>query len=48
LGTSPKWQYAVPLELIEDLMLTSATLKQFQNTFKGLSKFSMVSILDWR
>jgi hypothetical protein len=27
LVTLPKWQYAIPLELIEDLMLTSATLK---------------------
>jgi hypothetical protein len=47
LVTTPKWQYAVPLELIEDPMLTSANLKQFQDTFKDLCKFSMVSVLDW-
>jgi hypothetical protein len=27
LITPPKWQYAIPRELIEDPMLTSATLK---------------------
>jgi hypothetical protein len=46
LVTPPKWQYAVQHELIEDPMLTSATLKQFQDTFKDLYKFSTVSVLD--
>jgi hypothetical protein len=48
LVTPPKWQYAIPRELIEDLMLKSATLKQFQDTFKDLYKFSTVSVLVWR
>jgi hypothetical protein len=29
-----KWQYAIPTDLIEDPMLSSATLTEFQNTFK--------------
>jgi hypothetical protein len=46
LVTPLKWQYAIPRELLEDPMLTSATLKQFQHTFKDLYKFSTVSVLD--
>jgi hypothetical protein len=48
LVTPPKWQYVIPRELIKDSMLTSATLKQFQDTFKDLYKFSTVSVLDLR
>jgi hypothetical protein len=43
--TPPKWQYAIPTDLIEDSMLSSATLTEFQNTSKELYKFSIVSIL---
>jgi hypothetical protein len=32
LVTPPKWLYAIPRELIEDPMLTSAVLKKFQDT----------------
>jgi hypothetical protein len=45
LVTPPKWQYAILTGLIEDPMLFSATLTEFQNTFKELYKFSTVSIL---
>jgi hypothetical protein len=48
LVTPPKCQYAIPLELIEDPMLTSATVKQFSNTIKDLYKFSTVNVLDCR
>jgi hypothetical protein len=47
LVTPPKWQYAIPTELIDDLMLSSATLMEFQTTFKKLYKCSMVSDLYW-
>jgi hypothetical protein len=43
LVTPLKWQYAVMRELIEDPMLTTATLKQFQDTFKDLYKFICIS-----
>jgi hypothetical protein len=45
LVTPPKWQHAIPTELIDDPMLPSATLMEFQTTFKELYKFSMVSDL---
>jgi hypothetical protein len=34
LVTPPKWQHAIPIELIDDLMLSLATLMEFQITFK--------------
>ena len=37
----PKWQYAVPTEQVEDPMLTSAVLKQFQDSMKECYKFAM-------
>jgi hypothetical protein len=46
LVTPPKWQYAIPTDLIEHPMLSSATLKKFQNTFKELYKFSTVILLN--
>jgi hypothetical protein len=45
LVTPLKWQYAIPTDLIEDPMLSSLTLTKFQNSFKELYKFSMVSVL---
>jgi hypothetical protein len=48
LVTLSKWQQAIPHELIEDPMLTSATLKQFQDAFIDPYKFSTVSVLDGR
>jgi hypothetical protein len=45
LVTPPNWQHAIPTELIDDPMLSSATLMEFQTTFKKLYKFSMVSDL---
>jgi hypothetical protein len=36
LVTPPKWQYAILTDLIENPMLSSATLTEFQNTFKEL------------
>jgi hypothetical protein len=42
LMTPPKWQYAIPIDLIEDPILSSVTLAEFQNTFKKLYKFSTV------
>jgi hypothetical protein len=43
LVNSPKWQHAIPTELIDDPMLSLATLMEFHTTFKELYKFSMVS-----
>jgi hypothetical protein len=34
--------------MIEDPMLTSATQKQFEDTFNDLYEFSIVSVVDWR
>jgi hypothetical protein len=36
------WQHVIPTELIDDTMLTSEVLKNFQDTFKELYKFSTV------
>jgi hypothetical protein len=36
------WQHAIPTELIDDPMLASDVLRQFQDTFKDLYKFSTV------
>jgi hypothetical protein len=45
LVTPPKGRFAIPTDLIEDPMLSSASLIEFQNTFKELYKFSTVSVL---
>jgi hypothetical protein len=39
------WQHVIPIELIDDSMLTLEGLKHFQDTFKELYKFSMVRFL---
>jgi hypothetical protein len=39
------WQHVIPTELIDDLMLTAEVLKNFQDTFKELYKFSTVCLL---
>jgi hypothetical protein len=41
-------QYAIPTELVDDPMLTTETLKQFQDLFRELYKFSMVCSLSTR
>lgn len=41
-----KWYNICPKELIEDPMLTLETAKEFQDTFKGLYKFSIVNLLS--
>lgn len=45
LVTPPKSRYAVPLELVDDPMLSFDVLKHFQDNFKELYKFSMVCLL---
>jgi hypothetical protein len=45
LVTPLKWQYAILTKLLEDPMLSSVTLTEFQSTFKELYKFSTVHIL---
>jgi hypothetical protein len=47
LVSASGWQHAVPTDLIDDPMLTSEILKQFQDSFKDLYKFSMVSVLHY-
>jgi hypothetical protein len=39
------WLHVVPIELIDDPMLTSEVLKNFQVTFRELYKFSTVWLL---
>jgi hypothetical protein len=43
----PKPKYAIPTELVDDLMLTSEVLKNFQDNFKELYKFSTVCLLSY-
>jgi hypothetical protein len=43
LVTPPKWQHAIPTELIDDPMLSSVTLMEFQTTFKEFYMFYTVS-----
>jgi hypothetical protein len=42
LVTPSEWQHAVLTELIDNPMMTTETLKHFQDTFKDLYKFSTV------
>jgi hypothetical protein len=42
LISPPGWQHAIPMELIDDPILSLEVLKHFQDTFKELYKFSMV------
>jgi hypothetical protein len=39
------WQHVMPIELIDDPMLTNKNLKHFQDTFKDLYMFSTVWLL---
>jgi hypothetical protein len=45
LVTPHGWQHIVPIELINDPMLTNENVKHFQDNFKDLYKFSTVWLL---
>jgi hypothetical protein len=42
----PSWESDISQELIDDLMLISERMQEFQNAFKDLYRFSTVSALN--
>jgi hypothetical protein len=43
----PSWESDILKELIDDAMLISERMQEFQDSFKDLYRFSMVNILNF-